>query len=219
MARRAGLENGPALLTINGHAEALTTVPATWLGIEKTHGTIAVGKSANFVVADGDLFTEEAAVRDEWVQGTRFGVSRPRQIDPRGTWAITSDDPGTFKTATLRLDGPLNRTRGTIEMSGRRPVTLTSARIIAETGRLEATFPGETLGQEGGMLLAGSVEDSSFFGWLSLPNGTDARCRGTRTERIRHCVAKRSSRRRMSLSAISAGTCSAVSCCRFASLL
>jgi imidazolonepropionase-like amidohydrolase len=161
---------------------ALTTVPATWLGIEKTHGTIAVGKAANLVVADGDLFTEEAAVRDVWVQGARYGVTRPPQVDPRGTWAITSDDAGTFKTATLRLDGPLNRIRGTIEMTGRRPVNLTSVRIIAETGRLEASFPGEALGQEGGMLLAGSVEDSTFFGWLSLPNGTDARYRGTLTE-------------------------------------
>jgi imidazolonepropionase-like amidohydrolase len=161
---------------------ALTTVPAAWLGLDKTHGTIAVGKAANLVVADGDLFTEESAVRDVWVQGTRYGVSRPPQVDPRGTWAITSDDAGTFKTATLRLDGPLNRIRGTIEMAGRRPVNLTSVRIVTETGRLEASFAGEPLGQEGAMLLAGSVRDTSFYGWLSLPNGTDARYRGSRTE-------------------------------------
>jgi imidazolonepropionase-like amidohydrolase len=161
---------------------ALTTVPAAMLGIDKTHGTIAMGKAANFVISEGDLFTEESAVRDVWVQGKQYGISRPPQVDPRGTWAITSDDQGTFKNATLRLDGPLNRIRGTIEMAGRRPVNLTNVRIISETGRIEASFPGEPLGQEGGMLLAGSVTDSAFFGWLSLPNGTDARYRGTRTE-------------------------------------
>ena len=161
---------------------ALTTVPATWLGVEKTHGTIAVGKVANLVVSEGDLFTEDAAVRDVWVQGRRYGVSRPPQVDPRGTWAITSDDAGTFKTASLRLDGPLNRIRGTVEMTGRRPVNLTSVRVVSETGRLEATFAGEAFGLEGAMLLAGSVVDTSFFGWLSLPNGTDARYRGARTE-------------------------------------
>ncbi len=161
---------------------ALTTVPAAWLGIEKTHGTIAVGKAANLVISEGDLFTEESAVRDVWVQGTHYGVTRPPQVDPRGTWAISSDDAGTFKNATLRLEGPLNRIRGTIEMGSRRPVPLTSVRVIAETGRLEATFAGEPLGQEGAMLLAGSVRDSTFFGWLSLPNGTDARYQGTRTE-------------------------------------
>ncbi len=160
----------------------LTTVPATWLGIEKTHGTIAVGKAANFVISEGDLFTEEASVRDVWVQGTHYGVTRPPQVDPRGTWTIASDDAGTFKTATLRLEGPLNRIRGTIEVGSRRPFALSSVRVIAETGRIEATFPGEPLGQEGAMLLSGSVRDTTFFGWLSLPNGTDARYRGTRTE-------------------------------------
>jgi hypothetical protein len=94
---------------------ALTTVPAGWLGIERTHGTIAEGKVANLVVADGDLFTEEAAVVDVWVQGQRYGVTRAPQIDPRGTWTIASEDAGAFE-ATLRLEGPLNRIRGTIEM-------------------------------------------------------------------------------------------------------
>lgn len=169
-------------LTPDKALAALTTVPAGYLGIEKTHGTIAVGKVANLVVADGDLFTEESSVRDVWVQGKAYGITRAAQVDPRGTWAITSDDAGTFKNATLRLEGPLNRIRGTIEMGGRRPVNLTNVRVISETGRLEASFPGEPLGQEGGMLLAGSVTDSAFFGWLSLPNGTDARYRGTRTE-------------------------------------
>jgi imidazolonepropionase-like amidohydrolase len=161
---------------------ALTTVPATWLGLEKTHGTIAVGKAANLVVADGDLFTEEASVRDVWVQGRAYGVTRPPQIDPRGTWTIASNDPGVAKNAVLRLEGPLNRIRGTIEMEGQRPTNLATARIIAETGRLEVTFPGESVGLEGSVLLAGSVTDSAFFGWLSLPNGTDATYRGTRTE-------------------------------------
>ena len=161
---------------------ALTTVPATMLGIDRTHGTIAAGKVANLVVSEGNLFTEEAAVRDVWVQGARYGVTRPPQVDPRGTWTIASEDAGTFKTATLRLEGPLNRIRGTIEVGARRPVALTAVRITTETGRLEATIPGEPLGQEGALLLAGSVRDTSFYGWLSLPNGTDAQYRGTRTE-------------------------------------
>ena len=161
---------------------ALTTVPASILGIDKTHGTIAAGKAANLIISEGDLFTEEATIRDVWVQGTRYGITRPPQVDPRGTWAIASEDAGTFKSATLRLEGPLNRIRGTVEMPGRRPVNLAGVRIIAETGRLEATFNGEPLGLEGSVLLSGSVQDNAFFGWMSLPNGTDANYKGTRTE-------------------------------------
>ncbi|HEX5580071.1 MAG TPA: amidohydrolase family protein [Gemmatimonadaceae bacterium] len=160
---------------------ALTTVPAGWLGIERTHGTIAPGKVANLVVADGNLFTEEASVRDVWVQGTRYGVTRPPQIDPRGTWTIATDDQAGFP-ATLRLEGPLNRIRGTIQRPNGRPITLASARVVTETGRLEATFDGEPLGYQGTILLTGSVRGEEFFGWMSLPNGADPALRGTRSE-------------------------------------
>ena len=160
---------------------ALTTVPAAWLGIERTHGTIAVGKVANLIVADGDLFTEESSVRDVWVQGTRYGVTRPPQVDPRGTWTITTDDAAGF-AATLRIEGPINRVRGTIEVGNRRAINLASARIVSETGRLEATFNGEQLGYQGTILLTGSVQGEQFFGWMSLPNGADPAYRGTRTE-------------------------------------
>ncbi|MCE9602798.1 MAG: amidohydrolase family protein [Gemmatimonadetes bacterium] len=173
---------------------ALTTVPAAWLGIERTHGTIAVGKVANLVVTDGDLFTEEASVRDVWVQGARYGVTRPPQIDPRGTWAIASTDADGFN-AVLVLEGPLNRIRGTIEREGRRAIPLASARVISETGRLEVTFAGDPLGYEGTVLMAGSVSGDEVFGWTSLPNGTDPAFRGKRTEAFegpaRGTVAKR----------------------------
>ncbi|WKW11394.1 amidohydrolase family protein [Pseudogemmatithrix spongiicola] len=160
---------------------ALTTTPAGWLGIERTHGTIAAGKVANLVIADGDLFTEESSIVDVWVQGTRYGVTRPPQIDPRGTWSITTEDAAGF-AATLRIEGPLNRVRGTIEVGNRRPINLATARIITETGRLEATFNGEALGYQGTILLTGSVRGEEFFGWMSLPNGADPAYRGTRTE-------------------------------------
>ncbi len=160
---------------------ALTTVPATWLGIERTHGTIAVGKVANLVVADGDLFSQEASVRDVWVQGTRYGVTRPPQIDPRGTWTIASDGPSGFK-GILQLQGPLNRIRGTIEPTNRTAINLTSVRVVAETGRLELTFPGEQLGYEGRVLMAGAVSGDDFFGTSAMPNGDDPSFRGTRTE-------------------------------------
>ncbi|MBX3174757.1 MAG: amidohydrolase family protein [Gemmatimonadaceae bacterium] len=162
---------------------ALTTVPAGWLGIERTHGTIAAGKVANLVVADGDLFTTEASVRDVWVQGMRYGVTRPPQIDPRGTWTIATDDAAGFP-ATLRLEGPINRVRGTVEVPNRRPINLASARVISETGRLEATFNGEQLGYQGTILLTGNVRGEEFFGWMSLPNGSDPAYRGTRTEKV-----------------------------------
>jgi imidazolonepropionase-like amidohydrolase len=164
---------------------ALTTTPAEWLGLSRSHGTIAQGMVANLVVSEGDLFTEEATVRDVWVQGRVYEVTRPTQIEPRGTWRIASRDEWGFD-AVLTLEGPLNRLRGSIEMSEAggpgAQVDLASAEVVAETGRLEVRFDTEALGYEGFALLAGSVRGDEFFGWTSMPNGADPSFTGTRIE-------------------------------------
>ncbi len=162
---------------------ALTTTPAEWLGLGNTHGTIQEGKVANLVVSEGDLFTEEATVRDVWVHGQAYGVTRSPQIDPRGTWRIASDDEWGFEAA-LRLEGPLNRLRGSIDIAGPdgASINLASAEVVAETGRVEVRFDGEDLGYEGVALLAGSVRGEEFYGWTSLPNGANPSFRGSRTE-------------------------------------
>ena len=162
---------------------ALTTTPAEWLGLENTHGTIQEGKVANLVVSEGDLFTEEATVRDVWVHGQAYGVTRSPQIDPRGTWRIASDDEWGFEAA-LRLEGPLNRLRGSIDIAGPdgASINLASAEVVAETGGVEVRFDGEDLGYEGVALLAGSVRGEEFYGWTSLPNGANPSFRGSRTE-------------------------------------
>ncbi len=162
---------------------ALTTTPAEWLGLENTHGTIQEGKVANLIVSEGDLFTEEATVRDVWVHGQAYGVTRSPQIDPRGTWRIASDDEWGFEAA-LRLEGPLNRLRGSIDIAGPdgASINLASAEVVAETGRVEVRFDGEDLGYEGVALLAGSVRGEEFYGWTSLPNGANPSFRGSRTE-------------------------------------
>ena len=167
---------------------ALTTTPASWLGIDRTHGTIAEGKVANLIVSDGDLFAEEATVRDVWVRGRVYGVTRPAQIDPRGSWEIASDDEWGFD-AVLVLEGPLNRLRGHLDIASMGPelpggarIELESASAVAETGRIDVRFNGEVLGYQGMALLSGSVRGDEFYGWTSLPNGADPSFRGARTE-------------------------------------
>ncbi len=162
---------------------AITTTPAALLGLENTHGTIEAGRVANLVVSEGDLFTEEATVRDVWVRGQAYEVTRPPEIDPRGTWLITSDDEWGFE-AELRLEGPLNRLRGSIDIAGPdgASIDLASAEVVAETGRIKVRFDGEDLGYEGVALLAGSVRGEEFYGWTSLPNGANPSFRGSRTE-------------------------------------
>ena len=167
---------------------ALTTTPAGWLGLSRSHGTIEEGKIANLLVSEGDLFTQDAEVRDVWVQGRVYDITRPAQIDPRGTWRITSTDEWGFN-AILTLEGPVNRLRGQLEVAAGSTtrfdgalVNLSSAQAVAETGRIEVRFDGEELGYQGTILLAGSVRGDDFFGWTSLPNGADPSFSGSRED-------------------------------------
>jgi imidazolonepropionase-like amidohydrolase len=180
---RAAVARG---LSSDAALAALTTTPAKYLGIDRTHGTIAAGKVANLIVAKGDLFTREVDIRDVWVHGVVYGITRPAQIDPRGTWTIQSGDQWGFQ-GKLVLEGTLNRLRGSIEVApgpnNAQPqrIELESATVVAETGRLEVRFNGERLGLEGKALLAGSVSGDQFFGWTTMPNGANPAFRGTRT--------------------------------------
>ena len=51
---------------------ALTTEPARLLGVSDELGTLEVGKSASFVVREGEPFGDSTAIREVWVEGQRF---------------------------------------------------------------------------------------------------------------------------------------------------
>lgn len=62
---RAGLPRRVAL-------EAITKRPAEILGLEKTHGSIAVGKLANLLVFDGDPLDPASQLRQVYVEGNKI---------------------------------------------------------------------------------------------------------------------------------------------------
>ena len=53
---------------------AMTENPAQILGVEDRLGSIAPGKIANLVVADGDLFDEKTKIKDVFVDGMRYQI-------------------------------------------------------------------------------------------------------------------------------------------------
>ena len=66
---------------------AVTTVPATILGVESKLGTIAPGKIANLTVVRGDLFGEKSQVREVWVDGRRYETAKD-DAGLAGTWNL-----------------------------------------------------------------------------------------------------------------------------------
>ena len=67
---------------------ALTTTPATLLGLENELGRIQVGGRANLVVMSASPFTEDAKVLDVWVDGGRYQIEEPPQPSFDGEWRL-----------------------------------------------------------------------------------------------------------------------------------
>jgi len=70
---------------------AVTTVPASLLGLPDRLGTIAPGKIANLTVTRGELFSEKGKVRDVWVDGNRYEVSKD-ETSHKGRWELRLAD-------------------------------------------------------------------------------------------------------------------------------
>jgi imidazolonepropionase-like amidohydrolase len=158
---------------------ALTTVPARYLGISGTHGTLEPGRAANLVVVDGDLFAEGAAIRDVWVDGRRFEVERGPGVEPRGEWRVTASE-GVALEGRLELGGTPARPTGTLH-TGAGEIRLSSASLAAEPRRLTLAFPGSALGHEGTVRLSATVSGDALHGWGELPDGTRFAWSGERT--------------------------------------
>jgi imidazolonepropionase-like amidohydrolase len=161
---------------------ALTVHPARMLGIDATHGTLERGKLANIIVIDGDLFDDDAVIRDVWVQGTRYAINPDPAVDPRGQWIITSADDARLN-GRLTVSGTPDRLRGNVALNGREDVELSAVDAGAEAGRLRVSFPASALDMDGVVRLSASLSRDEAYGWSELPDGRRPSWRAQRTER------------------------------------
>ena len=123
---------------------ALTTVPASLLGVLEESGTLARGKRADFLVADGDLLAGKAEILAVWVDGREAESIEP--IDDEGSVAGTYrlDLEGVPYTLTLtEVEGELKGTLRTGE------TTHELEKIVADFGRYSFRAPFDPSGGEG----------------------------------------------------------------------
>jgi imidazolonepropionase-like amidohydrolase len=79
---------------------ALTTIPAQIAGISDKAGKLAPGYMADFVIAEGDLFTN-GKIKSVWLQGAETELAPLRKADFAGT--ITAEFAG--QSVSLELQG------------------------------------------------------------------------------------------------------------------
>ncbi len=73
--------------------EAITTTPATILGIENECGSIKPGAWANLVVASGDLWEDKTKIEEVWVRGVRPAAAFKNETNVDGKWQVTLSPP------------------------------------------------------------------------------------------------------------------------------
>jgi N-acetylglucosamine-6-phosphate deacetylase len=161
---------------------ALTVTPAELYGAKDRLGTLEVGKAANLVVADGELFAEKTKVLESWTDGERHEIVNEPEADIRGTWAVEATKPdGAKETWTVEITGRPTKLAGKISRGDK------SAKLIsAELSQLQftASFKGEPLNYEGIVQSSATISASdknkpeSEFAWLGAIVWAD----GKRTE-------------------------------------
>jgi imidazolonepropionase-like amidohydrolase len=69
--------------------DALTKIPATWLGVYDKVGSLDEGKLANFLITTGPLFNEKTTIIENWIQGDKYSVKPDAWINIAGTYNLT----------------------------------------------------------------------------------------------------------------------------------
>ncbi|QRR01649.1 amidohydrolase family protein [Dyadobacter sandarakinus] len=68
--------------------EALTILPARLIKAENQIGSLREGYLANFLISSDDIFSKEAVIYENWVQGKKFILAPLHAPDLRGTYTF-----------------------------------------------------------------------------------------------------------------------------------
>ncbi|WP_176719439.1 amidohydrolase family protein [Rhodohalobacter halophilus] len=161
---------------------ALTTNPANLLGISSTHGSIESGKSASFIIADGDLFEDGSKIIDLWVDGDHYRINHENAMNPRGVWEIASNDGSIDGTLKIEENRP-GRLSGTMTISGSE-VDLASVSYEDLPRRIRAHFAGSEAGFEGPVRLTASLDGDNLRGWAEVSGRERVQFSATRTSTL-----------------------------------
>ena len=151
----------------NAALAALTTGPATMLGVADQLGTIEKGKRANLVVTEGKLLATDRTIRDVWIDGKRFEVTPKPEVDPTGEWTLTVEtgdgDPLTYD---LKISGSPSSLEVTVQQD---TVKVKAKSATLDRNRLSLVIPGEKLDVEGSYRAVLVVRGDRLSGTVESP--------------------------------------------------
>jgi imidazolonepropionase-like amidohydrolase len=137
--------------------EALTLIPATRLGIDHLYGSLEKGKSAGFIITNGDIFDDKTKIKEVWVAGKQHKIEETdRPLE--GKWLTAG---GSIENITLSLQYKNNRLQG--ELLNQEEETIAKLENFKfENDRLSFSIPRDTIWS--GMRLSATVSDDEMLG-------------------------------------------------------
>jgi imidazolonepropionase-like amidohydrolase len=151
---------------------ALTLSAAEIYGVSDRMGSIDVGKIANLVVADGDLFDEKTKIKMVFVDGRRFETHEsekpkdPPKGDITGKWKLAFTTPHGPEEATADLsmekDGTISGTVATSRGTG----SILNGYASADKFSFSINIPIEGVPLD--VTFSGTFDSSSMKGSLSV---------------------------------------------------
>jgi N-acetylglucosamine-6-phosphate deacetylase len=170
---------------------ALTTTPASLLGLSDRLGKITPGMLANLVITDGELFEKKTRVLETWALGRRFEHDKPPTVDVRGTWEvdITGDDDRVLRLK-LKLAGPARQPTGTVsKLSSEMAEEVKLAAVSLSESQLGLRLEGKSLGKEGparvsATITVGDAGGATLLGTILWADGASEKVSGRRTAKL-----------------------------------
>jgi len=169
---------------------ALTTTPAELLGLDHVLGTIEPGKIANLVVVEGNLFDKEGKIRDTWVNGRRYIISKDADITLTGSGTLVSSLgheyeaklDTTKKSFTIVLppeadevaadDGDDEDDSDDAEKKQPKPEKIKARKTIVQRDQVSCVIDGKPFGSTGYVQMTGIITGDTWKGVGRLADRT-----------------------------------------------
>ncbi len=153
---------------------ALTTIPANILKVSDRLGTLEEGKIANFIITSKPLFTKDAEVVENWVQGHRHIFSDINEIDITGQYEL--------KLANTTYDLTISKTGNKFKAEVKRDTTLYKTKLSFKNNWLRLIIPTESESDETYRVLSAKISEqpSVISGKAVLASGEETRFTASR---------------------------------------
>ena len=145
--------------------EALTTVPATMLGMSGKIGSLESGAYANFLVTSGDIFDKSTTLYENWVQGNKHTINDKDQKDLSGNYALSAGG----KNYDLKISGSPSKPKSEIKIGE----TKYASKMSYKGDWVTLSFTDDATNDTYRTTAIVPKQGSGFSGKLMLPNGTE----------------------------------------------